>query len=70
MALIYVHKIMIGTALGFSLLFSIRAIAVGDTYLGAFFGVVTVSLGVYFRWFLRNKAEKILSSRANFSDDT
>ena len=69
MALIYVHKIMIGTALGFSLLFSIRAIAVGDTVLGAFCGVVTVCLGLYFRWFLRNKAEKLLNSRTNLSDD-
>ena len=70
MALIYVHKIMIGSALGFSLLFSVRALVVGDTLLGAFFGVVTASLAVYFRWFLRNKAEKILSSSTNLSDDT
>ena len=69
MALIYVHKIMIGTALAFSLLFSIRAVAVGDIALAAFFGVVTLGLGIYFRWFLQNKADKILSSGTNLTDD-
>jgi hypothetical protein len=56
MALIRVHKVMIGTALAFCTLFSARAIAVGDTLLGVFFSTITVGLAIYFRWFLKTKA--------------
>ena len=59
MALIRVHKVMIGTALVFCALFSVRAIAVGDTMLGVFFSTITVGLAVYFRWFLKTKAESL-----------
>jgi hypothetical protein len=60
---------MIGTALAFCLLFTVRALWVGDALLGTFFGVVTVALGLYFRWFLRSKAEKILSAGTQTGDD-
>jgi hypothetical protein len=69
MALILVHKIMIGTALAFCLLFTVRALWVGDALLGVFFGAVTVVLGLYFRWFVRNKAEQILSAGTEAGDD-
>ena len=70
MALIYVHKIMIGTALGFCLLFTTRAVWVGDVGLGALFGAVTIGLGVYFRWFLQTKAKKVLGSSTLAGDDS
>jgi hypothetical protein len=69
MALIFVHKIMIGTALAFCLLFTARALWVGDALLGAFFGAVTVALGFYFRWFVRNKAAQTLSAGPDAGDD-
>lgn len=69
MALIYVHKIMIGTAVGFCLLFTSRALWVGDVWLGAFFGAATVGLGFYFRWFLQSKSDKVLSARTKPGDD-
>ena len=69
MALIVVHKIMIGTALAFSLLFAVRALVVGDTWFGVFFGAVTVGLAIYFRWFLRNKAARLLASSTQAGDD-
>ncbi|MGB0640364.1 MAG: hypothetical protein ACPGTU_13565 [Myxococcota bacterium] len=59
MALIRVHKVMIGTALVFCALFSVRAIVVGDTGLGVMFSTITVGLAVYFRWFLKTKAEAL-----------
>ncbi|MAY82326.1 MAG: hypothetical protein CL930_16290 [Deltaproteobacteria bacterium] len=59
MALIRVHKLMIGTALVFCALFSTRAVIAGDTVLGLLFSVITVALGVYFRWFLKTKAESL-----------
>ena len=69
MALIIVHKVMIGTALAFSLLLAVRALVVGDTLLGVLFGVVTAGLAVYFRWFLRNKAARILGAGTKRGDD-
>ena len=68
MALIHVHKIMIGTALAFCLLFTVRAASVGDMLLSTSFGAITVALGLYFRWFLRSKAEKILGEGASAGD--
>lgn len=59
MALIRVHKLMISTALVFCALFSIRAVVAGDTLLGVLFTATTVALGVYFRWFLKTKAESL-----------
>ena len=67
MALIRVHKLMIGTALVFCALFSTRAVVVGDTLLGVLFSVVTVALGIYFRWFLKTKADA-LSVESNSSE--
>jgi len=55
MALILVHKIMIGTALVFCALFTLRCWLVDEAQLAVGFAVATVSLGVYFRWFLRTK---------------
>ena len=68
MALIYVHKIMIGTAVGFCLLFAGRALWIGDLWLGAFFGVATAGLSIYFRWFLQSKSEQVLDARAPGDD--
>ena len=69
MALIVVHKVMIGTALAFSLLFAARALVVGDTVLGVLFGAVTAGLAIYFRWFLRTKAARILGSGSQAGND-
>ncbi len=69
MALIYVHKIMIGTALAFCLLFTVRAFWVGDLGLSAFFGAVSIGLALYFRWFLQTKADKVLGANPVTGDD-
>ena len=59
MALIRVHKVMIGTALLFCALFTIRALVAEESLLGGIFAVITVSLALYFRWFLRTKAQAL-----------
>ena len=69
MALIYVHKIMIGTAVAFCSLFTARALWVGDVGLGLFVGAATIGLGLYFRWFLQTKADKVLGSNNLAGDD-
>jgi len=60
---------MIGTALSFCLLFTVRAVWVGDHLLGAFFTAVTMGLGLYFRWFLKVKAEKTLGADTQTGGD-
>ena len=57
MALIHLHKVMIGAALLFSGMFAVRAFVVGDMVMGGVFVAVTAGLGGYFRWFLQNKAQ-------------
>ena len=57
MALIHLHKVMIGTALLFSAMFAVRAFVVGDALMGSAFAAVTAGLIVYFRWFLHKKAQ-------------
>jgi len=64
MALIHVHKIMIGTALAFCALFSVRCLMLGETTLGFIFAGTTVSLGLYFWWFLAVKAGALSDARA------
>ncbi len=59
MALIQVHKIMIGTAVIFCGLFSGRCMIAGDVALGVGFGIVTVCLATYFRWFLKTKRDGV-----------
>ena len=56
MALIQVHKIMIGSALVFCALFAARCFWLHQGLLGAFFTAATVGLVVYLRWFLQTKA--------------
>ncbi len=56
MALILVHKIMIGTALAFCALFTLRCWMVDQVGLSAGFALATVGLAIYFRWFLQTKA--------------
>ncbi len=67
MALIHVHKIMIGTALGFSVLFSLRGFAIGEPVLGSIFSVASVGLAVYAAWFWTRKAA-VLSDAARADD--
>ena len=55
MALIKLHKIMIATALAFCALFAVRSFVVGAPVIGGTFVLVTVGLGAYFSWFLKNK---------------
>jgi hypothetical protein len=57
MALIKVHKVMIGTALVFCGMFSVRGFVTGDLTTGGAFAVVTVGLLGYFRWFLAKRAD-------------
>jgi Na+/glutamate symporter len=57
MALIQIHKIMIGTAVSFCGLFAVRCLLVGDVTLGAGFGTATALLAIYFRWFLKTKRD-------------
>ena len=68
MALIHVHKIMIGTALVFCALFSARCLVLGETMLGSIFAVTTIFLGLYFWWFLAVKAGRLLD--AGLGDDS
>ena len=68
MALIHVHKIMIGTALVFCALFSARCLVLGETTLGSIFAGTTIFLGLYFWWFLAVKAG--LLSDSGLGDDT
>ena len=58
MALIHVHKIMIGTALVFCALFSARSFWLHQGLMGAFFAASTVGLAAYLRWFLQTKAHR------------
>jgi len=58
MALIQVHKIMIGSALVFCALFAARCFWLHQGLLGAFFAVSTVGLAVYLRWFIQTKADQ------------
>jgi hypothetical protein len=51
---------MIGTALLFCALFTIRTLVTGDSMLGGVFAAITVGLAIYFRWFLRTKAEALV----------
>lgn len=67
MALIHVHKIMIGTALTFCALFSVRCMVLGETTLGLIFSGTAVGLGAYFWWFLAVKAGAL--SDAGAGDD-
>ena len=55
MALIQLHKVMIGAAVLFCALFSVRGFVTGDVVIGGLFGAVTVGLSVYFRWFLAKR---------------
>ena len=52
MALLLLHKIMIGLALIFCALFAVRGLALGDPLGGGVFLALTAGLGTYFRWFL------------------
>lgn len=62
MALILVHKIMIGTALIFCISFSIRCMMLGETTLGLIFAGTALGLGLYFRWFLAVKSSALSDS--------
>jgi len=63
MALIHVHKIMIGVALAFCALFSVRCMVLGESTLGFIFAGTTIGLGLYFWWFLAVKSGALLDSR-------
>jgi hypothetical protein len=63
MALIHVHKIMIGVALTFCALFSVRCMVLGETTIGLIFSGTTIGLGLYFWWFLAVKSGELLDSR-------
>jgi hypothetical protein len=52
MALLLLHKIMIGVALIFCALFAVRGFALDDPLVGGVFLALTAGLGTYFRWFL------------------
>ena len=64
MALIHIHKIMIGTALAFCTLFAVRCMMLGETALGLTFAGISLALGVYFWWFLAVKSGSLSDSRA------
>ena len=53
MPLLYVHKIMIGTAVVFCALFGWRCLALGELSLGIGSVVTAGTLAIYLRWFLR-----------------
>ncbi len=67
MALIHVHKAMIGTALAFSVLFSIRGFVVEQPLIGSAFALFSAGLGVYAFWFWNRKATSL--SEAAGADD-
>jgi hypothetical protein len=67
MALIHVHKAMIGTALVFSILFSIRGFVVDQPLVGSAFAVFSAGLSAYAVWFWTRKAA-IMSDAARTDD--
>jgi len=60
MALLKLHKIMIATACLFTAMFAARCLFMDQLLLGVGFALITVGLGVYFRWFLRNKTAGLI----------
>ncbi len=60
MALVNVHKIMMGTACLFSAVFAARCLFLGQVGLGGIFVAITIGLAGYFYWFLTVKASGLV----------